>query len=161
MGMTTEEKTRGYQHTYRLRHRDEINLRQRRWKAANPEKVKEYRRRYQERLSGRRNIRASWSDYGIDKTRLMELREIVRSDQHEEMVLTAANKANELAAAHIILATKENLSFESLEARCALNGIEKVPLGRSDFYGTRRLFFHYLDILLKDSQKKEQKGEEK
>lgn len=159
MGMTTEEKTRSYQRAYRRRHRDRINARQREWAANHPEKIMEYRKRYQQSLSGRKSIRAPWAAYGIDKERLKELQEVVKSGRCEEMVLAAANKANELAAAHIILATKENLSFESLEARCALKGIEKIPLGRSDFYGVRRLFFHYLDILLKDSQKKELKGE--
>lgn len=158
MALESQKAKRNYQKEYRCRHRDEINLRQRRWRAANPEKVKEYRRRYQERLSGRRNIRASWSDYGIDKKRLRELREIARNRQYDEIVQAAANKANELAAAHIILSVMRNLSYEALEAKYASGKIEKVPLGRSDFYGVRRLFFHYLDVVLKELEKK---GEEK
>lgn len=161
MAAESQETKRSYQKEYRRRHRDRINARQREWAANHPEKMREYRRRYQESLSCGKNIRASWAAYGIDKKRLRELQEAVRSGRHEEMVLAAANKADERAAKHIILSVKEGLSYESLEAKHALGAIERMPCGRSDFYGVRRLFFHYLDILLKDSQKKELKGEEK
>lgn len=163
MGMMQEaaETKRNYQREYRRRHRGKINARQREWAANHPEKIMEYRKRYQDSLSGKKSIRAPWVVYGIDKERLRGLQEIVRSGQYEEIVLDAAHKANELAAAHIILSIMGNLSYESLEARYASGKIEKVPLGRSDFYGVRRLFFRYLNILLKDLQEKERKGEER
>lgn len=52
----------------------------------------------------------------------------------------------------ILLCLKKNVSYETLEARQAAGKIERIALGRSDFYGVRRLFFHYIDIALSEIQ---------
>lgn len=115
--------------------------------------VRRYNQRYWERKAGKaKNIRASWDDYGITPERLNELTGIVRSGKCDAVVLSAARKADETAAVHIIMSVKENASYEALEAKRAAGKIERIALGRSDFYGTRRLFFHYLDMALSEIQ---------
>lgn len=152
MGMTQEaqEARRNYQREYRHRNRDRINSQRKKWREENRDKVKQYNQGYWERKAGKaKNIRASWADYGITPERLNELIEIVRSGKYDTVVFSAARKADESAAGHIIMSVKENASYEALEARQAAGKIERIALGRSDFYGTRRLFFHYLDTALK------------
>lgn len=152
MGMTQEaaEARRNYQREYRRKNRDKINNQRKNWRAENRDKVQQYNREYWERKAGKaKNIRASWGDYGITPERLNELTEIVRSGKYDAMVLSAACRADKMAAGHIILSVKENASYEALEAKQASGKIERIALGRSDFYGVRRLFFHYLDCALK------------
>lgn len=147
------EARRSYQREYRRRNRDKINNQRKNWRAENRDKVQQYNWKYWERKAGKtKGIRASWGDYGITPERLNELIGIVRSGKYNAVVLSAACKADESAAGHIIMSVKENASYEALEARQAAGKIERIPLGRSDFYGTRRLFFHYLDMALKTSQ---------
>lgn len=157
-GLTVQaqEVRREYKRQYRRKNRERINRQQREWRANNSEKVKEYQKRYWEKAAGKRkNLRAPWSDYGISKRRLEELQEIVRSDQYDELVLSAAFLADDRAARHIIASVKERVPYELIEfhekfGRCAL--------GRTDFYGARRLFFHYLDCELRNRSDTELKN---
>ena len=90
-------------------------------------------------------------DYGIDKARYEELREIVQSGEYDDIVLSTAREADERAARHIILAVKKELSYEHVEWDIELG---RCALGRTNFYGARRLFFHCLDVKLKNIQAK-------
>lgn len=142
-----QEARRNYKRQYRIQNREKINFQQRVWRKKNPDKVKEYQTQYWERKSVKAgNIRAPWKDYGITQERVDELVEIVRSDKCDDVVLSAARMADEKAAGHILLSVKKNLSYERLEYHDKLG---RCPLGRTDFYGARRLFFHYLDCALK------------
>ena len=142
-----QEARRDYKRRYRIQNREKINLQQRMWRKKNPDKVKEYQAQYWERKAIKAgNIRAPWKDYGITQERVDELVEIVRSDEYDDVVRSAAHMADENAAGHIILSVKKNLSYERLEYHDKLG---RCPLGRTDFYGARRLFFHYLDCALK------------
>lgn len=152
MGMTAEaqEVRREYKRQYRRKNRDRINRQQREWRANNLEKARQYQERYWENAAKKqkKNIRASYADYGIDKKRLEELQELVRSGQYDDLVLSAALSADERAARHIIASVKERIPYEFVEfsekyGRCIL--------GRTDFYGVRRLFFHYFDEALRKS----------
>lgn len=157
MTMTAEavEARKAYQREYRRRNRDKINSQRKNWRAENRDKVQQYNREYWERKAGRtKGIRASWEDYNISPQRLNELVEIVKSNKHDAVVLSAAHRADEKAAGHIIMSVKENASYEALEAKQAAGKIERIALGRSDFYGTWRLFFHYLDCSLREIQAK-------
>lgn len=152
-GLTVQaqEERRDYKRQYRLKNREKINRQQREWRVGNPDRVKQYQRKYWEKVAAKAvNIRASYRDYGITPERLNELVRIVRSGQHDDLALSAARKADESAAGHIIMSVKENKSYDVLEAKQAAGKIERIALGRSDFYGTRRLFFHYLDTALKN-----------
>lgn len=150
MSAEAVEARKIYQREYRRRNRDKINSRRKNWRAENREKVQRYNREYWERRAEKaRNIRASYADYGITSERLDELMKIVRSGQYDDLVQSAARRADEQVAGNIVLSVKRNMSYETLEARQAAGEIERVAIGRSDFYGTRRLFFHYLDTALK------------
>lgn len=151
LSQQAQEQVKIYKAEYRRKNRERINSQQRAWRANNPDKVRQYQRNYWERKAEKsKNIRKTWQDYGISKERLKELQEIVRSGKYESVVLSAAHEADEKAAEHIILSVKENASYETLEAKHALGKINMVPLGRTDFYGARRLFFHYLNCSLKE-----------
>lgn len=150
MSAEAVEARRNYQREYRRKNQAKINAKRREWRADNRDKVRRYNQKYWERKAGKvQNIRASWADYGITPERLNELIEIVRSGKYDAVVFSAARKADESAAGHIIMSVKENASYEALEAKQAAGKIERIALGRSDFYGVRRLFFHYLDTALK------------
>lgn len=147
------EARRNYQREYNARNRERINSQRKDWRAKNRDKVKEHNRRYWEnRAEKAKNIRATWSDYGISPQRLDELMQVVRSGEYDDVALSAAHMADEKAAEHILLSVKGNLSYERLEFHDKLG---RCTLGRTDFYGARRLFFHYLDCTLKvDRQQK-------
>ncbi len=100
MSAEAVEARKAYQREYRLRNRDKINSRRKNWRAENRDRVRQYNREYWE---GRKGIRASWEDYGITPERLHELTGIVRSEKYDSMVLSAARKADESAAGHIIM----------------------------------------------------------
>lgn len=147
------EARRNYQREYNARNRERINNQKKKWRANNQDKVQKHNRDYWERRAEKaRNIRASWEDYGITPERLNELTQIVRSGVYDDVALSAARLADEKAAGHILLSVKENASYEALEAKRALGKIDRVALGRTDFYGMRRLFFHYLDCAMKEMQ---------
>lgn len=148
--LQAKEARRDYKRRYRIRNREKINRQQREWRADNPDRVRRYQAAYWEKAAAKaKNIRASWEEYGITPERLDELIGIVRSGKCDDVVLSAARRADESAAGHIIMSVKENVSYDILEAKQAAGKIERIALGRSDFYGTRRLFFHYLDTALK------------
>lgn len=151
--MQAHEARQDYKRQYRIRNQEKINRQQRAWRKANPDKVKEYQARYWERKAEKsKRIRASWQDYGITPERLDELIQVVRSEECDELVLRMAHLADEKAVGHIILSVKKNLSYDRLEYHERLG---RCPLGRTDFYGARRLFFHYMDIALKGVHDKE------
>lgn len=152
MSEQAQEVRRNYKRQYRIRNREKINSQQRMWRKRKPDKVKEYQVQYWERKAGKAdNIRASWKDYGITQERVDELMKIVRSGKYETLAHQAAHMADEKAAEHILLSVKKNLSYERLEYHDRLG---RCPLGRTDFYGARRLFFHYLDCALRGEETK-------
>lgn len=152
MSARAQEVRRNYKRQYRIRNREKINSQQRMWRKRNPDKVKEYQAQYWERRAGKAgNIRASWKDYGITQERVDELMKIVRSGEYETLARQAAHMADEKASEHILLSVNKNLSYERLEYHDRLG---RCPLGRTDFYGARRLFFHYLDCALRGEETK-------
>lgn len=150
LSVQAKEARRDYKRRYRLRNREKINDQQRAWRKKNPDRVREYQAQYWNRRAGKeRNIRASWEDYGITPERLAELTGIARSERYASRVLSAALAADEKAAGHIILSVTENLSYERVEFHERLG---RCPLGRTDFYGVRRLFFHHLDCAMRNGE---------
>lgn len=92
------------------------------------------------------NHRASWRDYNISRERYIELRQTAQSDRYQDMVKEAANMANKDIAAYIILSVVEKKTYEDIEYA---KGLGRIPCGRTDFYGYRRLFYHIMDMELK------------
>ena len=154
MKMTKEamESRREYQRLDRSRNRNRINDKKRAWNSQNPDKLREYQRRYWEKRAGGVNLRASWSDYGIDELRRKELLDIAKSDKYAQIVADCAIKADEKNAGHILLSVLEGVSYEHLEFHERLG---RCTLGRTNFFGARRLFFHYLDEAVKEQSENE------
>lgn len=90
--------------------------------------------------------RASWDKYGINRERYIELRTAIRSGRYTDLVKSAAYTANESIAEYILLSVIQNKSYEGVEY---VDGLGRIPCGRTDFYGYRRLFYHLMDEELK------------
>ena len=88
----------------------------------------------------------NFDDYGISKERYQELKEYARDHRNAVVVHSAAYEACPDIAEYILLSVRKNKSYESLEYDRHLG---RIPCGRTDFYGYRRLFYHLLDLKLK------------
>lgn len=153
MSAEAVEERRNYQREYRRRKQEQINGKRRQWNRENRDKVRAYNQKYWEsRARKAKSLRASYEDYGITPERLHELMEIARQDAYADIVLGSALKADRLAAGHIILSVTGGISYEHLEYD---DKFGRCPLGRTDFYGARRLFFYHLDCALKERQETE------
>lgn len=157
--LQAQETRRNYKRQYRMQNREKVNRQQRTWRASNPEKVKEYQKRYWEKKA--RNLRASWEDYGIDEERFRELCEVVKAGEHADIVRLAAYKSSETIAEHLLLSVTQNKSYDALEKMWARGEIDRVPYGKTDFYGIRRLFFHYLNSALEGGESRMNKNDGK
>jgi hypothetical protein len=92
----------------------------------------------------------TWDDYKISKERYHELKGICQSGKHKQIISYCANKAEPFLSEYIILSVTKNLSYYSLDT---VQGISPVMCCTTDFYGYRRLFYHYLDKTLKRAKK--------
>lgn len=94
--------------------------------------------------------RHSWEYYGISKARHKQLTEYIRSGRYAPLASSAAHRANEMIAEYILLSVKENKSYDALRAKWELKEMERIPYGRSDFYGWRRYFYHLFDLEVRE-----------
>lgn len=133
------EKRRAYCRSYYAQNRDRINAQRRKRAAKKP------RENCWERTGFRK--RASWEELGISEKRRRELKEIARRDEYADIVTEAALRIDRLVAPYVILSVAKNLAYELVEFDARLG---RCPVGKTDFYAERRLFFHYLDELLKE-----------
>lgn len=149
------EARNAYMRQYRSRNRDRINAKQREWRAKNPEKAKEYQKRYWQRKSAERSIRLPWKAYGITSERRKELVRIAKQKEYADLVFAAAIKADRQVAPYIVLSVADGVSYDYLEYHGKLG---RCPVGRSNFYGIRRYFFHCLDAALREKQTERMDG---
>lgn len=155
MGMTMEaqEARREYMREYRQRNRDRINSQRKNWNAQNPEKVRECQRRYWEGREVKRNIRASWKEYELgDEADRKKLYAICQSGKYESIVRKTAYQTCPDIAEYLIKSVTQNKSYDRLEFDGKLG---RICVCKSDFYGYRRRFYHYLDVALKYLQMEE------
>lgn len=89
--------------------------------------------------------RHSWQYYGINKERYRQLAEYIQSGKYASLASQAAHTANEMVAGYILLSVIGKLSYENLEKLWARGGIDRIPYGKTDFYGIRRYFFSIFD----------------
>ncbi len=89
--------------------------------------------------------RTSWNEYGMTKERLKELQAICRGGEYAAVVYEEAERASEMLAPYIYKSVTENRSYEGVEY---MDG-HRIPCGRTDFYGYRRLMYANLDKRLK------------
>lgn len=93
--------------------------------------------------------RHSWQHYGISKERYSQLTQYIQSGRYASLASQAANAANEDVAKHLIISIAENKSYDALEKMWARGKIERIPYGKTDFYGIRRYFMHLVDLELR------------
>lgn len=90
----------------------------------------------------------TWQDYGITKERYDELKALCQSGKYDDVARSEARRANEIISEYILLSVKKNLSFEGVEYA---KGLGRIPCGRTDFYGYRRLFYHLFDERIREN----------
>ncbi len=97
---------------------------------------------------GYRTPRYSFKHYGLSDERVKELEKLIRSGEEKYIPIAsqAAYKANKIIYGHILLSVQRNLSYEGLEKLWARGEIERIPYGKTDFYGIRRYFYHLFDL---------------
>lgn len=93
--------------------------------------------------------RESWEHYGITIERYLQLRNVLESGQYDGIARDAAYQANKDIAEYILLSVKKNKSYEGVEY---VRGLGRIPCGRTDFYGYRRLFYHIFDEHIKENE---------
>lgn len=91
----------------------------------------------------------TWQDYGITKERYDELKSLCQSGKYDDVARSEARRANEIISEYILLSVKKNLSFEGVEYA---KGLGRIPCGRTDFYGYRRLFYHLFDERIRENE---------
>lgn len=90
--------------------------------------------------------RHSWQYYGINKGRYRQLTEYIQSGRYAAVARQAAHTANKTLSEYIMLSITKNLSYEGLEKLWGRGEIERMPYGRTDFYGVRRYAIHLFDL---------------
>lgn len=98
--------------------------------------------------------RHSWQHYGITKERYRQLTEYIQSGRYVHIVSQAAHRANETIAEYLIMSIAENKSYDALEKMWARGEIERIPCGKTNFYGIRRYFYSLFDKELKKNGEK-------
>lgn len=93
--------------------------------------------------------RHSWPHYGITKERYRQLTEYIQSGRYAHIASRAAHTANKDIAEYLIISIAENKSYDALEKMWARGKIERIPYGKTDFYGIRRYFMHLVDLELR------------
>lgn len=83
--------------------------------------------------------------YGLTNERVAELVKLMQSGRYASLASQAAHRACKEYGEYILLSVMKNLSYEGLEKLWARGDIERIPCGRSDFYGWRRYFFSIFD----------------
>lgn len=91
----------------------------------------------------------TWEDYGISKERYAELQELCQSREYDDLAQSSAYQSNKDIAEYILLSARKNLSYEGVEYADRLG---RIPCGRTDFYGYRRLFYHLFDERIKENE---------
>ncbi len=91
--------------------------------------------------------RLSWDDYGISRERYRELRNICRSGRYHDIIRECAARANPYIMDQICLSVTHRKSYEGVE----YTEWGRIPCGRTDFYGYRRLFYHLLDERMREN----------
>lgn len=90
--------------------------------------------------------RHPWEYYEISKERYRQLTEYIQSGRYAFLASQAAHRANKDIAEYILLSVTQNKSYDVLEKLWARGEIDRIPYGKTDFYGIRRYFYHLFDL---------------
>lgn len=102
------------------------------------------------RTENQRAPRLGYSKYGMSREKYLELRNGCAAGKYSLKMLQEACREFEFIEPWIILSVTKSKSYDRLEFDLQLG---RVPVGRTDFYGFRRKFYHNLDCLLRAEQK--------
>ena len=91
----------------------------------------------------------TWEDYGISIARYEELKKILQSRKYDDLARTLAYQANKEIEEYILLSVREDVSYDKFDLPKYKNKLGRICVCRTDFYGYRRLFYHYFDTALK------------
>lgn len=92
--------------------------------------------------------RLGFNAYNISRERYIELRDGCASGKYSRETLQEACRGLEFIEPWIILSVTKSKSYDLIEFDFKLG---RIPIGRSDFYGFRRKFYHNLDVILQQS----------
>ena len=90
--------------------------------------------------------RHSLKYYGLTDERVGELEKLIQSGRYASLASQAAHRANKDIAEYILLSVAQNKSYDALRVKWELGEIERIPYGKTDFYGIRRYFIHLMDL---------------
>lgn len=90
--------------------------------------------------------RHSLAYYGLTDERVEELEKLIQSGRYAALASQAAHTANKYIAEYILLSITQNKSYDALRVKWELGKIERIPYGKTDFYGIRRYFMHLMDL---------------
>lgn len=88
--------------------------------------------------------------YGLTDERVAELEKLIQSGRYVSVARQAAHTANEMIAEYILLSITQNKSYDTLRVKWELGEIERIPYGKTDFYGIRRYFFAIMNEKMKE-----------
>lgn len=91
--------------------------------------------------------RLGYHEYGINKRHLLELQQGCQTGQFSPETLSKACEGFRFIEPWIILSVTKSKSYDLIEFDFKLG---RIPIGRSDFYGFRRKFYHNLDVILRE-----------
>lgn len=103
------------------------------------------------RTENQRAPRFGYSEYGMSRERYLELRNGCAAGKYSPETLQKACRGLEFIGPWIILSVTKSKSYDRLEFSTELG---RIPVGRTDFYGFRRKFYHNMDCLLRAQQEK-------
>ena len=93
--------------------------------------------------------RLGFNAYNISRERYIELRKGCAAGKYSRETLSKACRGLGFIEPWIILSVTKSKSYDLIEFDFKLG---RIPIGRSDFYGFRRKFYHNLDVLLKEER---------
>lgn len=91
----------------------------------------------------------TYDDYGINRERFHELTAMCKRKEYAAVARSAAYAAAPDIVEYILMSVTQNKSYDRLEIEWELGEIERMACSRTDFYGYKRLFYHYFDEALK------------
>ena len=91
--------------------------------------------------------RMGYSEYGISRERYLELCNGCAEWKYSHETIQKACRGLEFIEPWIILSVTKRKSYDLIELNTELG---RIPVGRSDFYGYRRKFYHNLDVILRE-----------
>ena len=91
--------------------------------------------------------RLGFNAYNISRERYIELRSGCATGKYSRETLQGACAEFKFIEPWVILSVTKSKSYDLIEFDLELG---RVPVGRSDFYGYRRRFYHNLDVMLRE-----------